>query len=648
MADKRSKTNKTSKKSTKQRRSEPVRGTSSSRRTPSSGSRSEIRKASSRTRQASQRQTPQRTRTASSYYGSSGRTSYGADSRAYTNSRSSSGSGRNVININDVRKSRGFQTSGRTNLRPMPQKSSQRITGVAGRASRTSAAAASESASRRNVNTGSERTRQVSKAQRPQNRRVVHKKVSGLGYEGAARVFMVLFILLAAFYIGGNILRYAVRTTVSYDTIQIGSIDTPKSAEGLIVREETAYQSDIDGEINFLVPSEEKVKTGEVICTVKLTEAVAEAEQSINEINDDIINSETVRQEVDETSEGAVGFNLELKALADEAAMSFVVLDTEALRDFTNNAQVKQETRNQSIISSSTSRSAEKQQAEIVIAENSRTYTALEGGIVCLETDGLEDELKYETIGSLSENDIKQSTDSSHVAGSEVSAGENIFKIITSNVWYIAAYIDSDYVLDWEQGDRRTIYLTDSIGQSIEMDVVVEAFVPDSKTTYLVLRASKYMTDFMSSRNLTFEIDKVQTGYKIANTSIVENTLIKIPAEYVENGTVTKQNGTTVSVGEPNGDYAYFPVGYDALVLHDIILNPDDHSDAYELTEVEARQGVYIMNTGIAEFYTIDMEGSSSNSTHTILDPVKNTNLSVYDRVVVDPKNIEADDMLYK
>ncbi|MCC8098074.1 MAG: hypothetical protein LIO44_05895, partial [Eubacterium sp.] len=156
------------------------------------------------------------------------------------------------------------------------------------------------------------------------------------------------------------------------------------------------------------------------------------------------------------------------------------------------------------------------------------------------------------------------------------------------------------------------------------------------------------MIDFMSTRNLTFEIDKVQTGYKISNSSIVENTLIKIPAEYVVNGTVTKQNGTTVSVGEAKGDYAYFPVGYDTLVLHDVILNPGDNSDSYELTEVETRQGVYIMNTGIAQFYTIDMEGSESNLTHTILDPARNTNLSIYDRVVVDPKNIEDEDMLYK
>ncbi|MCC8098075.1 MAG: hypothetical protein LIO44_05900, partial [Eubacterium sp.] len=320
--------------------------------------------------------------------------------------------------------------------------------------------------------------------------KVVHKKVSGIGYEGAAQVFMVLFLVVSVLYIGGNILRYALRTAVSYDTIQIGSIDTPKSADGLIVRTETAYQSDIDGEINFLIPSEEKVKTGDVICTVKQTDAVASAEQSVNTINDNIISGEAVKQEIDETSEDAVRFNLELKALADDAAMSLVALDTEALRDFTNNAQVKQETRNQSILSSSTEQSAEKQQAETVIAENSRTYTALEGGIVCLETDGLESELTYDTVGSLSESDIKKSTESSHVAGAEVSAGENIFKIITSNVWYIAAYIDSDYVLDWEAGDRHTIYLTDSIGQSLDMDVIVETFVPDNNKTFMVLRSS--------------------------------------------------------------------------------------------------------------------------------------------------------------
>ncbi|MCD7778915.1 MAG: hypothetical protein LUH47_10530 [Clostridiales bacterium] len=689
MADKRSKTNKNTTKNQKRQPASSVSsGRSTSRRSTPAQSNRQLLPAPTRSRTVSQsNRTAPRTnssrvsRTNTSLTGLSSRTRTGSSS-----SRSSVGTGRNIVNINDARRL-GTGTSSRTSrtVSGTSSRTSRTTAGTSSRTSRgttlrtlsggysgssrtaatysgednrrlstrtsTSRSLTGTSSSRNLTGTSSRNSRTaVSTAQRRKTTqsKVVHKKVSGIGYEGAAQVFMALFLVVSVLYIGGNILRYALKNAVSYDTIQIGSIDTPKSEEGLIVRTETAYQSDIDGEINFLVPSEEKVKAGEVICTVKLTDAVASAEQSVSEINDNIISGETVKQEIDETSDDAVRFNLELKALADDAAMSLVALDTEALRDFTNNAQVKQETRNQSILSGSTEQSAEKQQAETVIAENSRTYTALEGGIVCLETDGLESELTYDTVGSLSEGDIKKGTDSSHVAGAEVSAGENIFKIITSNVWYIAAYIDSDYVLDWEEGDRHTIYLTDSIGQSLDMDVVVETFVPDNKKTFMVLKASKYMIDFMSARNLTFEIDKVQTGYKISNSSIVENTLIKIPAEYVVNGTVTKQNGTTVSVGEAKGDYAYFPVGYDTLVLHDVILNPDDNSDSYELTEVETRQGVYIMNTGIAQFYTIDTEGSESNSTHTILDPAKNTNLSIYDRVVVDPKNIEDEDMLYK
>ncbi|MCD8238166.1 MAG: hypothetical protein LUC92_02350 [Clostridiales bacterium] len=498
-------------------------------------------------------------------------------------------------------------------------------------------------------NTSQARTASAAAPKRKPQTRVVHKKVSGIGYEGAARIFLAVFLVLSVLYIGGNIIRYALKSAVSYDTIQIGSIDTPKSADGVIIRTETAYQSDMEGEISFLVPDGEKVRTGETIATVKVKDVVDEAQQSLDSLNEDYIESEKVKETIDETNEEAVKLNLEIKALADDAAMDFVALDTISLRDFTNNAMVKQEMRNQAILSGS--RSAEEtsaiQKAENTIAENSRTYTALEGGIVCLETDGLESELNTGNMANLSENDIKQSSDSSHVAGSEVSEGENIFKIITSNVWYIAAYIDSDYVLDWEQGDRHTIYLTDSMGENIEMDVVVETFVPDTKKTYMVLRASKYMLDFMSVRNLSFEIDKVKTGYKIANSSIVETTLIKIPVEYVTAGTVTKSNGTTVSVGSVKGDYAYFPVGYDSLALGDIIMSPDG-SDTYTLSEVETRQGIYIMNTGIAQLYTIDTEGSTSNSTHTILDPDRNTNLSIYDRVVVDPKNIEEDQMLYK
>ncbi len=609
-----------------------------------------------------QNKTPNSRRTVQPVY-ISRRGSVGSDSRSRRVSANAN-RGRKVISINDVKTKKNRTSSvGQTrskSYRTAPSKTAVHSSRT-NTAPRTTVRTGAKAPARTSVRTAvkapartTARTTTARTARKPAPTRkkpIERRKVSGIGYEGAAQVFMIFFLLLSVLYIGGNVIRYALKSAVSYDTVQIGSIDTPKSAEGLIIRSETPYKTTMAGTVSFLVPDGEKVVGGETICTVKASDAVDEAEKSIADIDENIINREQAKQEIDSSNETAKRINLEIKALSDDAAMSFVRFDTEALRDFSNNASVKQEMRDQAILNSageSAEISGERQRAQEVISKNSLVVTASEGGIMCLETDGFEESLTPETMESLTQKDIKKSSESSHVAGAQVAEGESIFKILTSNVWYIAAYIDSGFVADWEKGDKRTIYITDSMGEKQDMDVIVDTIEPGNKTTFVILRASKYIIDHMYLRNITFEIDKVKTGYKISNSSIVENTLIKIPAKYVSDGAVTKQNGTKVTVGDVTGEFAYFPVGYDTLVLHDIVLNPNDPEDAYELSQVETRDGVYIMNTGIAQFYTIDLTDSTSNSTHTILSPEKNPNISIYDRVITDPKNIEANDMLYK
>ncbi len=546
-------------------------------------------------------------------------------------SNSSRQSGRNVIHIDDVRYSR----SG----------ASQR-TGTGSRTSQRSNAASSRKTAAKNTT--------AKKKPGKRKNTVEHRNVSGFGYEGAAKVFMVAFLILAVLYIGGNVIRYAMKSVVGYDVVQIGSIDTPKTAEGLIIRKETAYKAGMDGELTFFVADGERVKAGETVCAIREAETVDPAENTVNNINEEIIDTQANRQEIDGSNEDAKKFNLELKALADEAAMDFVVQDTAALKVFANNAIVKTEMRNQAILSTAnTSKDGERKKAENVIAANSAAIAALEAGVVCLETDGRESELTPDTMYELSEDDITKNAEDSHVASGSASKDENVFKILTSNMWYIAAYVQSEYVYDWKEGERHTIYLTDAMGKSRDMDVIVDKIDAGAKETFLILKVSKYVADYMDIRNISFEIDKVKTGYKISNTSIVENTLIKIPEKYVtDSGAVYKLdssgNTTEISVGDVSSRYAYFPTGYDTLKLNDVVVNPDDREDTYLLGDVVTRQGVYVMNTGMAEFCAIDTTNSSSNSTHTILDPDLNPNLNVYDRVIIEPKNIEANDMLYR
>ena len=83
------------------------------------------------------------------------------------------------------------------------------------------------------------------------------------------------------------------------------------------------------------------------------------------------------------------------------------------------------------------------------------------------------------------------------------------------------------------------------------------------------------------------------------------------------------------------------------LNVGDSIKAPDS-TDTFVIADVLNTKGIYVVNTGIAEFRTIDLKNAVSNTTHTILDPSYNTNIYVYDRIMTDPSNVKKEEMVYE
>lgn len=476
-------------------------------------------------------------------------------------------------------------------------------------------------------------------------------------------IFMFLFIL-CFIYIIGTAGHFLGKKMANYDVLAYGTIDTPKSAQGIIIRSEKVYNTDASGVITYDVADNERVKKDTVVCSIKDESTISGMQAALDDINESIMKLQSEREDISIYSEDVSRSNAAVKNIVDSNAMDYAEMGIGNVYELRSSIQKQLDTRNQLLLSESNGDlgdlvSKRKIQEEQLNNSISR-ITAEESGIVSYYTDGMESELTPETMLSLSKNATTSSAAPENSFKTSVKAGSPAFRLITSNIWYIAAYIDSSYVSDWEKGSAHTIYAKDNAGKKHSLAASVEEISGDvkSKDKYVVLSITKDILDFINMRNITFDTENTDTGFKIPNAAIAEETLLKIPTDYISDGNVYKVTGndenasvTEVSVSVSGSDedtkMSFVPVQLGVINVGDTIKKPGTE-DTFAIADVLNTKGIYIMNTGIAEFKTIDLTNSISNNTHTILDPSRNTNIYVYDRIMTDIKDVQKEDMVYE
>ena len=117
-----------------------------------------------------------------------------------------------------------------------------------------------------------------------------------------------------------------------------------------------------------------------------------------------------------------------------------------------------------------------------------------------------------------------------------VNAGENVFKIIEDNNWYIACRIKNKYIKDLKESDWKIIYLKQD-NNFVEVEFMIYKILAKNKSeSILILKSDKFMHEFVDVRNIKFKLeDNKKHGYKILNKSIVAKNLFKIKKEFTNN-----------------------------------------------------------------------------------------------------------------
>lgn len=477
---------------------------------------------------------------------------------------------------------------------------------------------------------------------------------------GNYKVLTAVVFVLLLIYILGYIIAYVSRPSVPTETVNYGTIDSPNTISGVIVRDEMVVKSTASGEAIYNYAENTKAPKNALVCTVKDTGTSDTIENEIKKIDKDILTAQESRMDISKNKDEIDRIENNLTNTVDNSVYKFTESSMTDMYSFKNNIQNYIDMRNSILINEITNSTSElteqRKEYEKELSGSVSSYNADESGIISLMIDGHEEEFTPENINSITKEQIKTEIIPEYVSKSvSVKEGEPLFKIVKNNKWYVAAYVPNETAANYEVGDSLEIY-TFYDEEELSSDMTVESETMGEKETFMVLSSDENLIDFLPLRTITFNIRQdSSTGLKIPNTAIVEKTFLKIPSSCVVDNlgekTVILKNGSNaqtvkINVFTADDENVYVLQDYKTLKLGDVlVMGSGETAKDFTISEVENYKCVYVANSSMASYAVVNVIGQ--NSEYSIVKPSSSSyGLKVYDKIVSDAKSVTDDEAL--
>lgn len=477
---------------------------------------------------------------------------------------------------------------------------------------------------------------------------------------GINKLMVVLFAIIFVYMV-----KYAVdfvkgNNTVAIETVDYGTIDLPNSFKGMAVRDEYVVSSDITGIPSFNYGEGDKIKKGAVVAAVSESEAADTAKDKLKSIDESIIETQKNRLDISKYKDEIERTKNNINKAVSSAISNTASGNMNSIYTMRSAVQTQMDIRTEIWITensegSDSSLSTERESYQSKLNSSTHSLKASEGGIIVLSCDGLEKTYTPDTIDTITKKNIKDGTSINYLSKTTaVEKGDPVFKIVSSNIWYICSYIDSSIASEWNVGDTKLISAFVDKNEK-DIDVTIKSMTEKDGSTFVVFSCNRSVQDFLSVRTFEFNIsDNSYVGLKVPNSSIIEKTFIKIPIECVVeslNGksVVKRTNGNdklvTLEVESTDDQYVYVRQDFQSIKIGDIILKgTGENAVEYTLSEVSTKTGVFTVNGAFAKFSSITVLGK--NSEYTIVDSEK-SGLKAYDKIVTNASDVNEGDEIY-
>lgn len=467
-------------------------------------------------------------------------------------------------------------------------------------------------------------------------------------------VFFGFVFVLLIIYIVGYTYRSLNRPQVSQMRVEMGSILQPTAFTGIIVRDETVYRASGAGALVFHVENHERVRRGRIVATVQDAAAVEAHRASLNQIDQDALKAHSQRSGLALNEEEINRRNRSIANHVNYAAFDLSAGNLEGVFALGDRVRQGLESRND-LHFSGESFVAELTSARMQIFGGFdhaiQEMAVSQAGILSVVVDGFEGLVGRENLTNIPRNLINQRGGIMGAAAlGDVAAGDEVFRIVRSNDWFIVAYLPRAYVenASLSTGADRNLYVQTE-GGLLTLNVRVANLIDHGGEFYVVFQTNRELMRFIDVRYISFQLtENPREGFKIPWNAIVERGRFPVPEDFVflQNGVhvVNLQIGENTRIepvlGTRSNDGMTFYILSDASVLRvgDVIISGEE---TFRLETIETVTGVFVTNMGTTQFRFISLKDNfAQNSDYVILNPAQNGNIRLFDRIVADAANV--------
>lgn len=480
-------------------------------------------------------------------------------------------------------------------------------------------------------------------------------------YRAALRIGITMCLTIGVVWGGISLKEYFTKPVVSTQVVKMGTLDTSTQFEGVILRNEKVIYSEESGNVRYVIGEGEKVnKEGLVYVLVDeanlktTTAAKEEVETNLYnkaENNAEVSNYQDERYNLDEEVKNRMEdfYNNRYESSTNYIYTLRNQLES-SIANRTNLYTKEQETKNDELL-------ALKEQIDADLGQYQKGKVASESGFVSYQMDGYETEDAETVIKQMTKADyqkFRKSISPNTLGQNEINTGDPIYKVVLDNDWYIVSFVKVKEAEDLIVGQTYTIHFDELGGECLDFTLLSKE--EKDKDIQLTFKTNNQIGDFLEIRTVNFSIgEKAISGLKIPTQAIVEQNLIKIPVAYCfeqdHKMIVYKQSGEIAQPVEIDIQYQEDDMIYirqdltnlNAVQVNDVLVNKDNGT-THQVTDVETKQGVYVVNNNMAKFREVTLLVQSDE--YAIVKYTSKSQLKEMDKIISNPKSIKVDQLL--
>lgn len=476
------------------------------------------------------------------------------------------------------------------------------------------------------------------KGQPPAGQKIIKKKT--YKKDKFIAFFTVLFIII---YLTYALLNFIITEDLTYVSATNGVISSTTKVQGVITRDEQVIYSDRSGYMEYFYTEGQKVPVNSRLARIsdqyygdilnnkidKLNQEIKTSKDSPGTNNHSYIYgqiNDNIENHLRTFSLNRSKYNFDevyvlsgsLNKLLQERYETYVVENNKELQNILK----------------------EKEGYEQQLSETYDYIVSEKSGIICYAYDGYEDKQYQDITKDFLKDFEKETSKKISIELREVKEKEPLYKLITSQEWYLTLFLEEG--TDYELGQVMEIKINDGkiiTGEIVKLDQGKQGAI-------LSLKLTDRVHEYMKDRVVTVTINETSIeGIKLPKSSIVDREFIGIPRSYIVNkkgvtGIIKKTEEEEIFVQTEivysDKEYFYILKNKSPLEVNQMIM-PDTSKESnrqpYRIEHFISRKGVYIINKGYEEFKVIDTLYETGD--YSIVANNSPKGVRLYDRVLI-------------